>query len=311
MVLDFGYASFPALLRHCGPERVDAVLISHGHPDHVADLSPFLRARAFRRDLNLPPVPLYAPSGALDAVLGLDREEFVGHPYTVHVIDPPHAFDLGPFRVRTVALPHYEPNIGFRISAGGITVAYTGDTGPAEELVELAEDADLFLAQAMYTKEVPERDRGNMCSAVDVGELRDQGRRRGTHADPPVLDEERHSGGCQSSCPHGLPGTDHRCAQRARLVQARPISGLTPTRNRGTPGLAAESPSKAPGCPAWGCMGRSCVTSPACPRRDVRAAHPAAPPVPLTACGAGGTTRFNSAPHLARCPAFVDDYQRG
>ncbi|MDR3081309.1 MAG: MBL fold metallo-hydrolase [Streptomyces sp.] len=169
LILDLGYAAYPALLRHCGPEHIDAVLISHRHPDHVADLSPFLRARAFLRELNLPPVPLYAPSEALDPVLGLDRPDFIGAPYTVHSIKAPNTFHLGPFQVDTVALPHYEPNIGFRISTGGITVAYTGDCGPAEQLVELAKNADLFLAQAMYTTEVPERDRGNMCSAVDAG----------------------------------------------------------------------------------------------------------------------------------------------
>ncbi|MFG2656949.1 MBL fold metallo-hydrolase [Streptomyces sp. NPDC048425] len=169
VILDFGYATFPALLRHCAPEQVDAVLITHRHPDHVADLSPFLRARAFRRDLNLPPVPVYAPAGALDPVLELDRAEFIGTPYTQHVIEPPSAFRLGPFQVETVGLPHYEPNIGFRISAGGVTVAYTGDTGPDERLIALAQNADLFLAQAMYATEVPPRDHGNMCSAVDVG----------------------------------------------------------------------------------------------------------------------------------------------
>lgn len=87
----------------------------------------------------------------------------------MHAIEDPNTFHLGPFQVDTVELPLYEPNIGFRISTGGITVAYTGDSGPAEQLVALAENADLFLAQAMYATEVPERDRGNMCSAVDAG----------------------------------------------------------------------------------------------------------------------------------------------
>ncbi|WP_406134815.1 MBL fold metallo-hydrolase [Streptomyces sp. NBC_01089] len=169
LILDLGYAAFPALLRHCRPDDIDAVLITHRHPDHVADLSPFLRERAFLREPGLPPVPLYAPPGALDPVLGLDRADFLGKPYTVHAIDPPSTLRLGPFRVDTVSLPHFEPNVGFRISAGGVTVAYTGDSGPVEQLATLARDADLFLAQAMYITQVPEQDRGYMCSAVEAG----------------------------------------------------------------------------------------------------------------------------------------------
>ena len=46
VLADPGYATFPRLLEHCDAAAVDAVLVSHGHPDHCADLSPLLRARA-------------------------------------------------------------------------------------------------------------------------------------------------------------------------------------------------------------------------------------------------------------------------
>jgi len=45
----------PRLLDLMDADQVDAVFISHGHPDHCADLSPLLRARALRDD---PPAPL-------------------------------------------------------------------------------------------------------------------------------------------------------------------------------------------------------------------------------------------------------------
>jgi ribonuclease BN (tRNA processing enzyme) len=46
LVLDLGYATMPRLLEHIAADRVDAVIVSHGHPDHCADLNPLLRARA-------------------------------------------------------------------------------------------------------------------------------------------------------------------------------------------------------------------------------------------------------------------------
>jgi ribonuclease BN (tRNA processing enzyme) len=42
LVLDLGYATMPRLLEHVAADGVDAVVVSHGHPDHCADLNPLL-----------------------------------------------------------------------------------------------------------------------------------------------------------------------------------------------------------------------------------------------------------------------------
>ena len=44
LLVDLGYATVPRLLERVTEEQVDAVFISHGHPDHCADLNPLLRA---------------------------------------------------------------------------------------------------------------------------------------------------------------------------------------------------------------------------------------------------------------------------
>ena len=42
------------------------------------------------------------------------------------------------------------PSLGYRIEADGKVLAYTGDTGPCDNAVDLARDADLFLCEATY-----------------------------------------------------------------------------------------------------------------------------------------------------------------
>src|SRR5258706_5845525 len=74
LLIDAGYATLPRLLQLIRPGQLDAVLISHGHPDHCADLNPLLRARVMSAS-GLPPLPLYAPAGALDRVLALGRPQ--------------------------------------------------------------------------------------------------------------------------------------------------------------------------------------------------------------------------------------------
>jgi ribonuclease BN (tRNA processing enzyme) len=69
----------------------------------------------------------------------------------------------------TAPLPHPRPNLGFRISVGGRSLVYTGDCGPSDELIRLADGADLLLAEASYAETVPVELIGSLSSAADVG----------------------------------------------------------------------------------------------------------------------------------------------
>ena len=66
-------------------------------------------------------------------------------------------------------LPHWVPNAGIRLTAGGVTLAYTGDSGPSPEIVRLARDADLLIAEASYADEVPADSRAYLSSARQAG----------------------------------------------------------------------------------------------------------------------------------------------
>ncbi|MBF9131973.1 MBL fold metallo-hydrolase [Plantactinospora sp. S1510] len=168
LLVDLGYATMPRLLERVAADQVDAVFISHGHPDHCADLNPLLRARAMRDDPPTP-LPVYALPGALDAVLALDRPETLAGAYAIREINVGDGLDIGPFRAQTRLLPHWVPNAGVRLAAGDRVLAYTGDSGPSPDVVELARDADLLLAEATHVDQVPEDSRRYLSSARQVG----------------------------------------------------------------------------------------------------------------------------------------------
>ena len=196
LVVDLGYATVPRLLERAAPGQVDAVIISHGHPDHCADLNPLLRARVFRED-PAAALPVYALPGALDAVLALDGPEMLAGAVDLTEFTPGGQLEIGPFRVQTQLLPHWVPNAGLRLAAGEAVLAYTGDCGPSPLMAELALQADLLLAEASYVDLVPDDSRRYLSSASEAGSRAAQ------------------AGAGHLLLTHLLPGTDPAAAQDA------------------------------------------------------------------------------------------------
>ena len=172
LLIDPGYAIVPRLLRLVHADDVDAVLVSHGHPDHCADLNPLLRARTFRDDRPpAPALPVYAPPGALGPVLALDRPGTLDDAIDLREFTPGDGFSVGPFGVRSWLLPHFMPNAGLRLHSGGAVLAYTGDSGPSPDLLSLARGAGLLLAEASCAREVPGDSARYLSSASQAGRL--------------------------------------------------------------------------------------------------------------------------------------------
>jgi ribonuclease BN (tRNA processing enzyme) len=169
LLVDPGYATLPRLLEVATAERIDAAFVTHGHPDHCADLHPLLRARTLRDD-PAPPLPIHTLPDAVTKVLALDRPGLLDDSHRLREFAPADRFTIGPFDIATWLLPHSLPNAGLRLTAGGRALAYTGDTGPSPDVVELARDADLFLAEATYPDQVPADSARFLSSAEQAGD---------------------------------------------------------------------------------------------------------------------------------------------
>ncbi|GAA1597834.1 MULTISPECIES: MBL fold metallo-hydrolase [Kribbella] len=145
VVLDLGYAALPRLLEYCPRGEVDAVVVTHQHPDHCVDVSALARVRYYEAP-DAPPVPLHCTPGTLEVLRALEPHPDPAEVFDVH--DLASTTRIGPFDVQTVELPHYKTNFGVRLSAPGVSVAYTGDSGPSPDLRRLAQGTDLFIADA-------------------------------------------------------------------------------------------------------------------------------------------------------------------
>jgi ribonuclease BN (tRNA processing enzyme) len=157
--LDLGTGTMANLQRHVDLFDVNALVISHSHPDHLVDLFPYFYARHFSPERPTG-TPLYCPPVVLDrarALIGEDTWSAVAESFALSEIQPGEGFEAGPFRVRTAQMAHPVPTIGVRVETDGASLAYTADTGPTEELGLMARDADVLLSEASWQEDGGQR----------------------------------------------------------------------------------------------------------------------------------------------------------
>ena len=152
--LDAGSGTFARLQQHIGIDEIDAIVISHGHADHFIDVIPCFYARHYG-ELGRPDLPFYSPDGFVELASLLVSED--GRDVMAEAYDFTHRAPRRRLRRSgrsiwtSYEMTHIGVNaVGYRIEAGGVVLAYTGDTGPCEEVIELARDADLLMAEATY-----------------------------------------------------------------------------------------------------------------------------------------------------------------
>jgi ribonuclease BN (tRNA processing enzyme) len=151
LLLDLGSGALGPLQKYAGADDLDGVFFSHLHPDHCMDLTGLYVLRKYHPDGALPPIPVWGPAGVarrMATAYDLPEDPGMTGEFDFHEFDG--AVELGPFRVTPFPVAHPVPAYGFRVTAGGRTLAYTGDTGRCASLGEIAADADLLLAEASF-----------------------------------------------------------------------------------------------------------------------------------------------------------------
>jgi len=166
VVLDLGYATLPRLLAYVPDGGVDAVVITHEHPDHCIDLHGLFRIRRFGGPAAHR-LPLYCPAGVLARLEGLEPDVELQSVFDVHGL--PGSYQLGPFALSCMELPHFVQNVGIRLDTQTAAIAYTGDTGPDPLLAELGRDVDLYIVDATDWPGESDKPVRNLLTAEEAG----------------------------------------------------------------------------------------------------------------------------------------------
>jgi ribonuclease BN (tRNA processing enzyme) len=148
--LDAGSGTLARLLVRCSLADVDAVWLTHLHPDHWTDLPLAVHAIAVGAAERLEPLPVYGPRDWARAV-GVDlhwHADDYAALYVEHHLSDGLVIRAGDVSVRSGAVEHGIETYALRVEAGGASLAYSADSAPCEALVDLARGVDLFLCAA-------------------------------------------------------------------------------------------------------------------------------------------------------------------
>jgi ribonuclease BN (tRNA processing enzyme) len=149
LLLDLGQGAFPNVAAEVPPERLDATLVSHLHPDHFIDLVPF---RHYLRWQLTPPgrTRVIGPTGLDGRLDALHAEPgFTAAALDVEVLRPGPLI-IGPFEIEVARVRHTDDSYAFRVSNGGVGVVYSGDCGHAEDLEPLIRPGDVLLTESSF-----------------------------------------------------------------------------------------------------------------------------------------------------------------
>lgn len=151
IVLDLGQGAFTRLAGLIEPSDLDAVVVSHLHPDHFIDLVAlrhYLRweFEPSRRVRVIGPLGIDSRLDALHADPGFSATVLDVEPLAESV------WDVGGLVVEAARVTHTDDSYGFRVarSDGGPGLVYSGDCGRAEDLDALVRAGDTLLSEVSF-----------------------------------------------------------------------------------------------------------------------------------------------------------------
>jgi ribonuclease BN (tRNA processing enzyme) len=199
VVVDLGAGTLANLQRHVPVADIDAVVLTHEHPDHWLDV-PILR-NAMRYVLGLSGLPVYGTAGVLAEAARLIGD--VDPTLAFQTITAATTVEVGDLRLRFSRTDHPVETLAVRADGGGRSLLYSADTGPGWDPSGVGDGVDLFVCESTFRPDeegevhLSARQAGALAARIGTGRLLvthvaptldefDQARAAGTSFDGPI-----------------------------------------------------------------------------------------------------------------------------
>lgn len=172
LVLDLGSGAFGPLQRVIDPRYIDALLVSHLHPDHIADITGLYVYRRYHPENattgrgRMQPTVVWGPAHtrerAIDFGIGVEAADDGcdgSTTFTFATWQPGTPLTVGPLRIEPFTVRHPIPAYAMRVcgpsemDAGReIVLTYSGDTDMCPGVIAAAQGADVLLCEAAFVE---------------------------------------------------------------------------------------------------------------------------------------------------------------
>lgn len=145
LLVDCGSGVMSKLQNYLPVEDLDAVILSHYHHDHIADIGVLQYGRMIARALGkkVKELPIMGHK--------LDQGQFSKLSYknitTGAGYDHITGSQAGPFSISFLKTKHPVDCFAMRIEAGGSTVVFTADSSYQDSFIDFSRDADLLICE--------------------------------------------------------------------------------------------------------------------------------------------------------------------
>ncbi|MDG6244857.1 MAG: MBL fold metallo-hydrolase [Methanolobus sp.] len=131
---------------------IDAIVLTHLHLDHVGDVLALIKANWLVGKTDM---QIYGPQGTREWFeRTLDVYDYLKDRFTVKIAELSPGDRFSPQGsdcvIRCAKTIHTDNSLAYRIESQGKAVVYTGDTEPCEEVMELAEGADVLIHECSF-----------------------------------------------------------------------------------------------------------------------------------------------------------------
>ncbi|SDG15740.1 Ribonuclease BN, tRNA processing enzyme [Methanolobus vulcani] len=137
-------------------KAIDAIIITHLHLDHVGDILALLKANWL---IGRTEMRIYGPQGTKEwYAKTMEVYDYLKGRFSAQITELSPDEEFVPegtngkcnCSIRTAKTVHTDNSLAYHIESNGKTVVYTGDTEPSEEIMELAEGADVLIHECSF-----------------------------------------------------------------------------------------------------------------------------------------------------------------
>ena len=171
--LDAGPGTLANLQQNCTLGDLDAIVLTHAHPDHWLELPVVANAIQWYEPRSR--LPVYST-----AHMAAQARELIGPdidlPFVWHIVEPTDVVTIGDQSWSFAETDHYVPTFATRTDVGAESIVFTSDTGPRFSLHALAErqgPIDLAIIESTFL-ERSEHPGALHLSADEAGKLAEQ-----------------------------------------------------------------------------------------------------------------------------------------